>query len=363
MPRNEEKIRLEKYRYTNLYDKKRTVKMNFLIFAPNHIGDAVMSTPLIATLKKNYPQSLVVVFARKNVRDIFTPFPYLDYLFEYDKSIRNTLKKIKDIEFDYSFCLASSFKVALISKIKGVKNIVGYGRNWRSPLLTHRVKFYRHKPEYIVDFYMKLLQFIEIKEWDKNLQLFVDSESEAKIRNYLESYGIKIGMDKIGCILPGYSGYPHHNAKMWLSEYFAKIGEFLFSNGFKTFIVVGPKEEQLAKDIYSFYNKLIPLINPALTIREVKAFLKFIDVFISLDSGLRYIARSFKKRGVTIYGPITPLWSLPINSSDDTFEIPLYLNLGCSPCYLHNCPIAGHPCTSLITPKLVIEKLEQIIKT
>ncbi len=333
--------------------------MNFLIFVPNHIGDAVMSTPLILTLKKNYPQSQIFVFALKKVIDIFSPFPHIDYLFEYDRSIMNTLQKIRGTKFDYSFCLASSFKVALISKLKGVKNIIGYGRNWRSPLLTYKLKYNRKSPEYIVNFYLKLLQFLNIKEYITDPCVFIDSKIEDEIRNYIESFGVKIEIDRIACILPAYFGYPEHNSKMWKSEYFSKVGEFLVSNGFKTFVVVGPKEEQLAEEICSFNKELIPVINPFLSIQQVKAFLKFIDIFISVDSGLRFIARSFNKKGVTIYGPISPKWSL---SETLNCEIPIYLNLPCSPCYLGNCPIAGHPCTNLITPEIVIKKLKEIIK-
>lgn len=333
--------------------------MNILIFVPNHIGDAVMSTPMILTLKENYPCSKIYVFALKKVMDIYKPFPAIDFLFEYDKSIINTLAKIKGIDFDYSFCLASSFKVALISKIKKVPNIIGYGRNWRSPLLTHKIRYYRDKPEYIANFYLKLLRFVKIKKWITKPQVFVEDITEKSITSKIENYGIKIGKDKIACILPAYTGYLIQNAKAWKEEYFAKVGEYLVNNGFSTFIIIGPKEERLAEHIKSFNNDLIPLINPVLSIQEVKAFLKYIDIFISVDSGLRFIARAFNKKGVTIYGPISPFWSLP---TDLEGEIPLYLNLSCSPCDLINCPIPKHPCTNLITPQMVIDKIKRLVE-
>ncbi len=333
--------------------------MNILIFAPNHVGDAVMSTPLILTLKNNYPDSKIYLFAIKKVIDIYKPFPPIDFLFEYDKSVSRTLSKIKNISFDYSFCLASSFKVALISKLKGVTNTIGYGRNWRSPLLAHKLPYDKNKPIYIVDFYLKLLRFLEIKQWQTKPHVFTDDTIEKSVISKIENYGIEVNKDKIACILPAYSGYPLHNAKLWKEEYFATVGEFLVKNGFCTFILVGPREEQLAEQIKSFNKDLIPLINPVLSLQEAKAFLKHIDIFISLDSGLRFIARAFNKRGITIYSSHSPFWSLP---EDLDGEIPLYLNLSCSPCYLGICPIPSHPCTHLITPQLVIDKIKQLIK-
>lgn len=332
--------------------------MNILIFAPNHIGDAVMSTPLILTLKKNYQNINIYVFARKNVMDIYRPFPEINFLFEYKKSISDTLSKIREIEFDYSFCLASSFLVAFISKLKGIPYIIGYGRNWRSPLLTYKLPYYRSQPSYIVDFYLNLLKFLEIKEWVTKPFLYVDEATEKFIKERIEGYGVRIGNDKIACLLPGYSGYPTSNTKKWKEENFALVGDYLVKNGFSTFILVGPKEESLARKINSLNSALIPLVNPVLSIQEAKAFLKHINVFVSVDSGLRFIARAYNKRGITIYGPISPYWSLP---ADLDGEVPVFMNLTCSPCYLTNCPIPTHPCTTLITPEIVIDRLKLII--
>ena len=60
-----------------------------LIRSTNWIGDAVMTTPAVRSIRQNYPKAEITLFALPWVADVFSASPHIDKIFTYDKNGRH----------------------------------------------------------------------------------------------------------------------------------------------------------------------------------------------------------------------------------------------------------------------------------
>ncbi len=105
-----------------------------LIRAANWIGDAIMTTPVIRALKKNYPDSHISILAKPWVIPVFDNNPYIDEIILFDdkkthKKGFGFLRLAKDLrkyKFDISILMPNSFSSALITFFAGITQRVGY---------------------------------------------------------------------------------------------------------------------------------------------------------------------------------------------------------------------------------------------
>ncbi|MCI5157649.1 MAG: hypothetical protein D3906_04275, partial [Candidatus Electrothrix sp. AUS1_2] len=62
---------------------------NILIRSTNWIGDAIMTTPAIRSIRHNFPDARITLLALPWVADVFRACPHIDDIFIYDKQGRH----------------------------------------------------------------------------------------------------------------------------------------------------------------------------------------------------------------------------------------------------------------------------------
>ena len=58
-----------------------------LIRSTNWIGDAVMTTPAIRSIRRNFPDARITILVLPWVRDVFSACPHIDDFFIYEKQL------------------------------------------------------------------------------------------------------------------------------------------------------------------------------------------------------------------------------------------------------------------------------------
>ena len=56
-----------------------------MIRSTNWIGDAVMTTPAVRTIRENYPHAEITLLALPWVSDVFAASPRVDHIFLYER--------------------------------------------------------------------------------------------------------------------------------------------------------------------------------------------------------------------------------------------------------------------------------------
>ena len=102
-----------------------------LIRSTNWIGDAVMTTPAVRTIRENFPESEITILVHPWVADVFRYSPRIDQVFLYEKKSRHKGLKgmlqlageLRQQQYDCAILLQNAFEAALIAKVAGIPAI------------------------------------------------------------------------------------------------------------------------------------------------------------------------------------------------------------------------------------------------
>ncbi|QKK09974.1 MAG: hypothetical protein HND58_18675 [Planctomycetota bacterium] len=114
---------------------------------PSWLGDVVMATPTLRLLRDALPGSFIAGLARPSVAALLEGTPLLDeIIIERASGVmgpKRVAARVRPLRFDAALLLTNSFSTALTTRIAGIPRRVGYDRDGRGLLLTHRL----HAPE------------------------------------------------------------------------------------------------------------------------------------------------------------------------------------------------------------------------
>jgi ADP-heptose:LPS heptosyltransferase len=180
-----------------------------LVRLPNWLGDMVMAVGFLQQLQQAFPAAEISVIAKKGIHELLPFFPHVQHQFIFDKAEYKGVagayrfgKKIsKAGPFELFFCLPDSFSSAVMGWGSGAKQRIGFKKEGRGFLFTHRYK----KPEnkHRADVYKSLLEnFTGIKtspapvqlqhSFHKENYIVVNINSEASSRRLTEAKAVAL---------------------------------------------------------------------------------------------------------------------------------------------------------------------------
>ena len=348
-----------------------------LIIAPNWIGDAVMTQPLLARLKALYPDSTIDVLASTWVAPIYRACSQVNEVmeakFEHKQlqwGLRNQLaKQLATKKYQACFVLPNSFKSALIPWLANIPLRIGYRGEMRFGLINVALDnpSKLNRPP-MVEHYLALSMLLNDED-QVNAQaiqnkvltphLNVSSSAKESVAQKLQSAHIKSSEQHsaIYILCPGAEYGP---SKRWPTEYFATLAKELTEiNPSNQIILIGSQgDRHLADEIISQGNQHPHIHNwcGSTSLDEAIALIGMSKAVISNDSGLMHIAAALKVPQVAIFGSSDPGHTPPLS---DKAKV-IWLNLPCSPCHQRECPLGHLKCLKDILPQEVLATLNTL---
>lgn len=339
-----------------------------LVRSTNWIGDAIMSTPAVRTIRENFPESEITMLVHPWVSDVFRYSPRVDRLIIYEKKgVHKGLKgmlrlagELRQEQFDCAILLQNAFEAALISKLAGIPVRGGYTTDGRGLLLTHGVQ---KEPELIkkheVHYYQRIMRGLQMKSSVNELELFIPGNQIDAAKQRLEK--MAGSLRDTGPLIGFNPGAAFGPAKRWPAEKFADLANQLCRKTGGTILLFGSAADQeTATDILSAVaqsQRLIDLTGRT-TLIEAMALIGECDAFVTNDSGLMHVAAARHTPMVAIFGSTDHVATGPYSDNATIIRKPL----PCSPCKKPKCPEKHFRCMKLITSdevcKAVIDLLE-----
>jgi lipopolysaccharide heptosyltransferase II len=137
--------------------------MKILVRLPNWLGDVVMSTAFVSSVRQLYPEAQIDVIIKKELAGIASLIPNLHKVHLFSKQEYSGLsgvfrfgKTLKKERYDLFFCLPDSLSSAIMGWATAARKRVGFGKEGRFFLLTNSFK----KPSGLhrTDEYISLLE-------------------------------------------------------------------------------------------------------------------------------------------------------------------------------------------------------------
>lgn len=336
-----------------------------LVRGANWVGDAIMTTPAVEAIKRNFPAAHVTMLAKPWVIPVYMNNPHIDEIMLYDvdhrhKGALRVIPLSKDLhrrKFDLAILFQNAFEAALLAWLARIPNRMGYTTDARTLLLTHRIRGWRPlKQGHLIDYYLGLLSQAGLNVINRELNIYLTDEEKRAAQNHLLSMGATENQLIIG-INPGAT---YGTAKRWPADrYIALSRKFIKEHHACVLIFGGPGEATLGEQIASGVGSgIINLCNQT-NLREAMALIGCCDAMVTNDSGLMHVAAALDTPQVAIIGPTDPVATGPVNQSSRLVQRTDSCHM--APCLKPHCPI-DHRCMTAIDLEQVYDETLSLIR-
>jgi heptosyltransferase-1 len=319
-----------------------------LIIKPSAIGDVVHALPVLARIKKRWPDAQVSWLVTPACAGLLEGHPLLHEVILFDRKrygnawrhpklaldLRRFTRSLRERKFDLVIDLQGLFRSGWLAKKTGAPMRVGFSnaRELAWLFYTHRVPI-QTMEQHAISRYLELAQFIGCGEGPVEFPFATTNADRAHVEALLrEQRGETAARlsspkssDRYAVLLPG-TNWP---TKRWPVEKFAQLIAPLKDRfGLQSVLAGGADAAAMA-------NNLPGAINLAgrTTLNQLTALLERAELVVANDSGPMHIAAALGRPLVTPFGPTNPIRTGPYARLNSVVR----LDIVCSPCYSRTC--------------------------
>ena len=321
------------------------------------IGDVVLTTPLITTLKINFPSSEIFYMAEAETSTLLQRNPDLSGIIPLDFKLSSWeylkfIHRLRKEKFDIVIDLFGNPRSALLSFLSGAKIRIGGDFRGRGRLFTHRIREHQERRDQI-SYHLGFIENNEIKNFYKKTKIFLTPSEEEAALKILTETGVDIKSRMIG-IYPG-ATWP---AKRWFPEKYAALADLLFSRlDAQVIFFQGKNDEKIIQQIIA-ESKRSHFYLDTHNLRITAALIDSLDLFISNDCGLMHIAPAVGTKTIGLFGPgEDDIW-FPYSREDG--HVAIRKEIWCHPCHLDFCDRMD--CWKLMEMGEILETAERLLK-
>jgi lipopolysaccharide heptosyltransferase II len=330
-----------------------------------YIGDIVLTTPLLRTLRDAFPDAYIAYLGDSNGVSLLEQNPYLNEIFPIDFSRNTALQQVKLLvqlyrkRFDLVVDLFCNPRSALLSYATQAPVRVGGKLRGRGKLYTIRLKD-DGMAKSAIDFHYQSLKAIGIEAKYHATEIFLTEDEKKETRRYLEWQGIDLSKPLIA-LHPG-GTWP---AKLWPAERFAELADLLTAKLHAQIVLTsGPDDvEVVGKVEHACVGKVLSL--PPLPLRQLAASLSLCSATVANDSGPMHMAVAVGTPTIGIFGPGEENIWFPYTTAypgGSSKHVALRKDVPCHPCHLDVCNRAGDEymeCMKLLSVNEVFDAVKE----
>jgi len=264
----------------------------FLVISNTALGDTILSTPAIKSLKKSFPESKIIAVLKSTYTPLFENFEYIDEIIEYDgntKGFFSTLFKLKRKNIDAALIFHSNSPFDIwLSVLSGIKFILKHPT--KTPLKKYLSYVFEKKQQHTIEDRLDLVRLIGGTVIDKTMEIspLKDVSLMKKYEKFKDYIGFQIGAaDKY---------------KMWPIERFIKLAKKLKNE--KIVITGIDKEWELGEKIVKECPNVINLCGKT-SLKELPYLLKNLKLLITNDTGTMHLAIAVKTPTISLFSATT----------------------------------------------------------
>ena len=359
-----------------------------LLVQLDHLGDAVLTSPMFPRLKAAYPHARIDVLASGSNHAVFEADPVVDRVWIADRNwferrpggfalgsaVWALGRRLRRERYDLGIDVRGDVLSILVLALAGVRRRVGWAMGGGGFLLTDIAHWVPERHE--VRSRLALLERLGIDAADPvRVLVHVGDEDRARVAARLRAEWretVPVGARasraattarRVHRRLPTSLGHGRFDdeppliavhlgagtaAKRWPASHWRRLIERLLHDGRRVVVVGGKDDVEWSRPLEP--HPLLRDWSGRLSVTETAALLERADLFIGADSGPAHIAAAAGVPSLVLFsGTNRPAQWRPWSRR----SLVLKERVRCSPCHRKVCPLADHPCLTGITPDRV----------
>ncbi|MDR1946042.1 MAG: glycosyltransferase family 9 protein [Desulfovibrio sp.] len=332
--------------------------MRIAVWNTAFLGDAVLTLPLIRSLRLRFPDAETDFYVRGGLEGLFRPHPDVGAVFGYAKGGRSPAgivaqaRRVAARRHDLWISAHGSFRSGVIAALSGARERIGYARPAWNRIFYTRTADRRFGELHEIERLLELLRPLgegPLADWP---EIALGPESARKAEDFFAHIpGPVLGMH------PG----SVWATKRWPAEYYAEIGARALAHGASVLLFAGKGEEALSQAVRAMISGRrggrgvddagrLHDFGGRLPLPDLAAFLGRLSCYLGNDSGPMHLAWAQRRPVTAVFGPTVEKFGFFPRGEASTV---IQKDLPCRPCGLHGpsaCPLKHHRCMRDISP-------------
>lgn len=324
------------------------------------LGDAVLTLPLIQSLRLRYPFADIDFYVRGGLEGLFRPHPAISSVFEYDKRGKHKGfaaftalgRAVFARKYDLWISAHGSLRSGALALASNAPIRIGYKTSFLSSAWYNRLVDRRFSELEEIERLLELLHPLGAGPTADWPELALEEQACRTAAAFFQQLpGPVLGLH------PGSAW----GTKRWPEDAFAQVGRAALEAGAFLILFGGPGEEIIARQVKdlilgrldaSLASRLHDC-SGSLSLPLLAAYIQRLSCYLTNDSGPMHIAWSLRTPVTAVFGPtVRHLGFFPRGPVSTVFEA----DVPCRPCGLHGpsvCPLGHHHCMTLVEPEAV----------
>lgn len=347
---------------------------NILVINTMHIGDLMLVTPALRTLRANYPKAHIALLTDKPLADLVRCNENIDECILIDKHGRDKgilalirfIRQIRKRHFDLVINYHRNERASAIASFSGGKKIVGYAQPFFHRFFDHWMPNLamadtpKDKVMHQTLCHLKVLQEAAgcTKLDDRGLEMWLPPEEEKKASDLWQKEFAED--DRVIAFNIGASWM----TKRWIDAYFAECADHFIQEGYHIAFLGGPTDVAIVKAcIEKMKEKDSPKVHVftgKVSLTVLAGLLRRCCLFLTTDSGPMHVGVAMNVPIVTMFGASPVPTFYPYDGKDIVIKTPE----SCHPCGIHDCPKKGEDhmaCMKHIPVDVVMKYSEELL--
>ncbi|NRA58565.1 MAG: glycosyltransferase family 9 protein [Phycisphaerales bacterium] len=301
-----------------------------LIVLPTWIGDAVMATPALRRVRDALPGWYIGGVCRPGADQVLAGLDTLDEIHVAPMTgvlgPKRVAAQLRPRRYAAALLLTNSFSTALATRVAGIPVRLGFDRDGRGLLLTHRLQapkrdgggwavipaaaYYDHAAKAILDVLadrpVHAAGAIDPLPAHARLELVAQDHDRETAANVLDRAGIDADA-RLAVLNPG----GNNPAKRWPAERYGVLADWLLDrHGLYSVVNASPAEADIASAVDRAARCKVPcMAEHGGSLSSLKGVLARSELMVTNDTGPRHIAAALGVPVVSLFGPTDHRWT------------------------------------------------------
>jgi len=315
-----------------------------LITRMRFIGDIVLTTPVIRSVRAACPDAYIAYMGEANAVRLLEGNPFLDEIIPYSYGRPGAFEQVRvgmllrRRKFDLAVDLFGNPRSAVLTRLSGARVRVGPERSGRGRLYTIRVADDGARRT-AVEFHNRYIAAAGIPPVASKTELFLSPEEKRDAAAYLRWACMEGKTPDPARPLVGIHPGATWPAKKWLPERFAELADTLRSRLRAQVIITAGPGDAGAVSALTAGAVSAPAALKVLPLRQLAAVISCCSAFVSNDAGPMHIAAALGVPTVGLFGPGEESIWFPYDPAAG--HTALRRDVPCHPCHLDVCTREG----------------------
>lgn len=336
-------------------DNKRILVLRY-----RFIGDTLMTIPFLRQLRQQEPDAHIELWVGQDGYPLVEHCPYVNTVTAFEPrqiGFWPSINQLKERQFDRVYVLKRSFSSALLVRLAGIPERIGFDTECRRFLLTRSIP-YRPTTQHEAQCFLDLLDPGETDKNQLDLDIWLTPEDKSKVKAQLQL----LDTEKPRILFHPTSTNP---AKCWPQEHFQELAQLLVETYDAQICFLGTQQdhetvEKIIKGVSEPQRDNLYNWCGETSLRESLALITQLDLVVANDSGMIHMAAACNTPVVALFGPMDPQQWRPLGKDVAVLSHP---DLTCRPCRMKIRCDNRYPCLTELMPQKVLSACNLFLKS